>query len=153
MGIKIAGCWDVWESAGREHEIHWRYMTKHFGVDTLYMTPITGIAETLSPALDYTECEFIELPTIQDVIDANPEFTPIIVDENGTTALKDFIHPENVLYLFGKVAGGLLDKFGDSYDSVRIPSWSKYSEASLALLHPHQAASIVLYDNRIKSWQ
>lgn len=41
----------MWDGADREYEIHWRFMTKHFGVDTVYMTPVTGVAEKLKMVL------------------------------------------------------------------------------------------------------
>jgi len=151
--IKLAGCWDTWENAEREYLVHWKFMTKHFGVDTLYMTPVTGLADKFKNRLDYTETKFIELPTLEDVIKANPEFAPVIVDENGATELSKFKHPENALYLFGRVSYSPLESLKRQEVSVRIPSWSKHKNASLGLLHPHQAAAIVLYDKMNKLWQ
>jgi len=151
--VIVAGCWDIWEDAKQEYLVHWRFMTKHFGVDTLYMTPVTGLADKFKNRLDYTETKFIELPTLEDVIKANPEFTPVIVDENGATELREFKHPENALYLFGRVSHSPLEFLKRQELSVRIPSWSKHKNASLGLLHPHQAAAIVLYDKMTKLWQ
>ena len=146
--IKIAGYWDVWENAIREHEVHWRFMLKHFGVDTMYMTPITGIDKFIT-GLDNTEVKLLEIETIQEAINTNPSLTPVLVDENGTTTVDDFIHPTNVLYIFGRVGISLIDIFGDQYQSIRVPSWASDPNTSLSLLHPHQAASIVLYNHRI----
>jgi|SRR3989344_6016701 len=151
--VKVAGCWDTWEATEQEYLIHWRFMTKHFGVDTLYMTPVTGLADKLKNSLDYTESKFVELPSLEDVIKANPKLTPVIVDENGATELSEFKHPDNALYLFGRVSYSPLESLKGEKLSVRIPSWSKHSNASLGLLHPHQAASIVLYDKMTKLWQ
>jgi hypothetical protein len=146
--IVIAGCWDLWGNPEQEHLVHWRFMTKHFGVNALFMTPVTEGVNT--DVLDYTETPFFELPTHKDVIEANPELTPVIIDENGTTLLKDFVHPENALYLFGRTGYSAKDVLSDQIVSVRIPSWSKNKADSLGLLHPHQAASIVLYDRMTK---
>lgn len=151
--VKMAGCWDVWENAEQEYLIHWRFLTKHFGVDTLYMTPVTGLAEKLKSSLDYTESTFIELPSLEDVIKANPELTPVIVDENGVTELSSFVHPDKVLYLFGRVGYSPLESLKKQSVSVRIPSWSKKPNVSRGLLHPHQAATVVLYDKMTKLWQ
>lgn len=148
--VIVAGCWDIWEDAEREYRVHWKFMTKHFGVDTLYMTPVTGLADKLKNSLDHTETKFIELPSLEDVIKANPEFTPVIVDENGATELSKFNHPDKVLYLFGRVSYSPLEFLKRQELSVRIPSWSKHKNASLGLLHPHQAAAIVLYDKMNK---
>jgi hypothetical protein len=150
--IKVAGCWDIWEDAEREYLVHWRFMTKHFGVDTLYMTPITGTADKLKGGLDNTETAFIELPTLEAVIKANKKLTPVIVDENGATELSEFKHPKNALYLFGKVGYSPLENLKGKIKSVRIPSWSKDPNVSRGLLHPHQAAAIILYDKMIKLW-
>lgn len=152
--LKIAGVWDVWDNSAREFEVHWRHMLKHFGVDVFYMTPITGVASVISRSLDSTECRFAECLSIQYLIDKNPKLTPVIVDERGDILLNDFEHPKNVLYVFGKVGWSPLDHLkNEGYPSIRIPSWSKDPNLSLGMLHPHQAASIVLYDNRMKSWQ
>ena len=150
MTIKIVGCWDIWEESRREHEVHWRFMLKHFGVETLYMTPDSGIAESISAGLDSTEVEVVGVASLQAAIDANPGLTPVLIDENGTTAVNDFVHPANVLYIFGRVGCSPLDMFGNQYASVRVPSWATDPNASLSLLHPHQAAAIVLYDHRMK---
>jgi tRNA(Leu) C34 or U34 (ribose-2'-O)-methylase TrmL len=149
--IAIAGCWDLWENPEQEYLVHWRFMIKHFGLDALYMTPVTGSINT--DVLDCTETPFFELPTHGDVMEVNPKLTPVIVDENGATLLKDFIHPENALYLFGKTGYSVKDVLSNEIASVRIPSWSKNEKDSLGLLHPHQAAAIVLYDRMNKQWQ
>jgi len=143
---KVAGVWDIWENAEREYLVHWRFMVKHFGVDALYMTPVTGVADKLRESLDYTESTFIELPTLEDVLKASPECTPVLVDENGVTQLSEFNHPDNALYLFGKVGYSALEGLKGQGVSVRIPSRASHPNASLGLLHPHQAAAIVLYD-------
>jgi hypothetical protein len=149
--IKLAGCWDVWQDADREYLAHWRFMVKHFGVDSLYMTPVTGIEQR--PRADNSDIPLHELPTLADVIKKNPNLTPVIVDENGATPLAEFEHPKNALYLFGKVGYSPLESLPQCKVSVRIPSWATDPKSSLGLLHPHQAAAIVLYDRRIKSWQ
>jgi tRNA(Leu) C34 or U34 (ribose-2'-O)-methylase TrmL len=146
--IVIAGKWDLWENPQQEYLTHWRFMTKHFGVDALYMTPITKSIDT--NVLDSTETTFFELPTYEDVIKANPGLTPVIIDENGKTSLKDFSHPEDALYLFGRTGYSAKDVLSDQIISVSIPSWSKNKTDSLGLLHPHQAASIILYDRMNK---
>lgn len=149
--VKVAGCWDTWEEADREYLIHWRFMIKHFGVDTLYMTPVTGIEQ--QPRADNNDVPLHELPSLADVIANNQDLTPVIVDENGSTVLHEFKHPKKALYLFGKVGLSPLESLPQCKISVRIPSWAIDPNSSLGLLHPHQAAAIVLYDRRSKSWQ
>lgn len=149
--VKVAGCWDTWEEADREYLIHWRFMVKHFGVETLFMTPVTGIEKR--PQADSNDVPLHELPSLADAVATNPDLTPVIVDENGSTPLSEFKHPKNALYIFGKVGFSPLEALKEIKTSVRIPSWAVDPNSSLGLLHPHQAAAIVLYDRKSKSWQ
>lgn len=145
----VAGCWDTWEETDREYLVHWRFMVKHFGVDALYMTPVTGIEKR--PKADNNDVPIHELPSLAEVIKKNPSLTPVVVDENGAIPLQDFQHPKKALYLFGRVGLSPLESLPQCRMSVRIPSWAIQPNSSLGLLHPHQAAAIVLYDRRTKS--
>lgn len=151
MAIKVAGYWDKWfERKTNEYNVCWKFMLRHFGVDQIFMIPNVNARERL--ALDYTDTEMIEMDTIQDVLTANPDMVPIIVDERGTTALRDFTHPENALYIFGSTGKNPLDALQPwNGISVNIEGNSEYVKD--ALLHPHQACSIILYDRMNKLWQ
>jgi hypothetical protein len=81
------------------------------------------------------------------------KFWKAILHENGDVELKDLVHPDNALYILGKVGYSPKENLDSNFISVKIPSWSKNPNASYGLLHPHQALSIVLYDRRIKEWQ
>jgi hypothetical protein len=84
------------------------------------------------------------------VLSEYSELTPIIIDERGTTTLRDFQHPKDALYIFGRTRFNPLDS---------LPNWSGPTvriegvDESSAWLHPNQACSIVLYDRLVKSWQ
>jgi hypothetical protein len=138
--IKIAGNWDIWVNSSQEYLVHWRFMIEHFGVEEIYMTPKSGLDEP----------NLTEVDSIQEAIDQNPNFTVVLVDENGTTPVDQFTHPENVLYIFGKVGWSPIENIFGA-DSIRIRSWAKNPNTSWGLLHPHQAASIILHDNRLKN--
>ena len=148
--VKVIGCWDMWENPTQEYLIHWKFMVDHFGVDEFYMTPNTGLGEQLKNDHNENIQLLYETNNIQDCINSNLELTPIIIDENGDVELKDLIHPENALYILGKVGYSPKENLDSNFISVKIPSWSKNPNASYGLLHPHQALSIVLYDRRIK---
>ena len=148
--VKVAGVWDIWNKPPIEI-LQWRFMTKHFDVDTLYMTPKTEFWEEIGNSFCSSDSKFIELSTLNDAIELNPELTPIIIDEYGDIELNEFEHPQNALYLFGKTGYSPKEKLSSNILSDRIPSWATIS-TSLALLHPHQACSIVLYD-RMNKWQ
>jgi hypothetical protein len=147
--IKVVGCWDMWESAPQEYLVHWKFMVDHFGVDKFYMNPNTGLGEQLKT--DHNEnLQFLfEKQNIQEVLDENPDLIPVAIDENGDVELKDFIHPENALYILGKVGYSPKENFPNAV-SIRIPSWAKDQNSSYGLLHPHQALAIVLYDRMNK---
>ncbi len=150
--LKVVGCWDMWEDAPQEYLVHWKFMIDHFGVDQFYMNPNTGLGEQLKNDHIENLQLLYETNNIQETLDENPSLTPVVIDENGDVELKDFTHPEDALYILGKVGYSPKEHFPNIV-SVRIPSWSKEPNASYGLLHPHQAISIVLYDRMTKQWQ
>ncbi len=135
--IKVAGVWELgWNTPFMEYEL-WRMLMREFQLDEWYMTPVTGI--------DKGRDRVTETRHIRDCISLNPDFTPIFVDEDGDENLSDFIHPENALYILGKVGGSPKTK---SDLSLRVET-----PAGKGLLWPHQILSIILYDRMKKSWQ
>jgi hypothetical protein len=149
--VKVVGYWDRWfQHKENEYDVCWRFMLRHFGVDQIIMLPNLGVREKLP--LDYTDTELVEMASVEEAILANPDLVPIIVDERGTTTLREFTHPENVLYIFGRTGFNPLDVL-QPWDgqAVNIEGNSPY--VGDALLHPHQACSIMLYDRMMKQWQ
>ena len=69
----------------------------------------------------------------------------ILFEENGNIDLKDFVHQEDKIYLFGRTGLHLQDIFPKAI-SVRIPT------PSGIVLFGSIAAGIVLYDRWLK-WQ
>ena len=135
--VKVAGMWDIsWRSPIKEFEL-WEYPLKDFLVHTLYMTPITGIQKKVE-----------ERHSLQEIIDDNPDYTVIFCDERAEVELKNFVHPENALYIFGKANFSPFLSMKREQDlELRIET----PHPRGGLLWGHQAASIILYDRMVKN--
>lgn len=132
--VKVAGLWEFgWNVPLVEHDL-WNFVIRDFKVDEWCMSPVSGIAKPV-----------VERHNTRTFIDDNPSLTPIIIDENGDVPLREFSHPEDVLYVFGKVGRSMLSL---GYQSVRVET-----PAQDGLLWSHQILSIVLYDRQVKQWQ
>lgn len=130
--IKILGCWENgWNTPILEYDLY-AFPAKEYGVDELIMTPVSGINKKVT-----------EYATVEEAIKNNPDLEVVFVDEQGEDDLKDFNHPENVLYVFGrasyspwKVIGGRSLKIDTPTENGRL--WG------------HQAMGIVLHDRYSK---
>lgn len=133
--IKVAGFWNFgWTTPIEEFHL-WNMVRRDFEVDEFIMCPVTGIQKNVTEHKD-----------LQEVIDNN-DLTIVFVDESGETWLEDFEHPKNVLYILGKTSFSAYRSVAGSgkFISVKIRT-----PAGKALLEPHQAISIVLYDRMLK---
>lgn len=139
--VKVAGLWELgWNTPIKEIDL-WEFPLRDFGVDKFYMSPVSGI--------DHSMVE--ERHSIEEVLKEAREIgtAVVFVDEKGTASLKDFHHPADVLYVFGKSGLNPLTAYGQKGDlSVVIET-----KVNGGILWPHQAAAIVLYDRFKKSWQ
>ena len=128
--IEVAGIWELgWSAPINEIDL-WGMAMRSFTVERVSMTPVSGV-----------ECKFLdEYENFDDILDAKSHLTPVFVDENGEVELKDFEHPENALYVFGKANYTPYTTTGRGHLSVRIDC------AQPGMLWPHQAMAIVLYD-------
>lgn len=134
--IKVAGVWEQgWNTPLSEYDL-WAYPLRDFEVDEWYMTPISGIDR---PAIT-------ELKSLDEVIALNPDLIPVYVDEEGETDLRDFDHPENVLYICGKASYSPWRASGATGKSIRIKTIQ-----DKGLLWPHQCMALILYDRMLKS--
>jgi hypothetical protein len=140
--VKVAGIWEQgWNTPWLEFDL-WEYPLHDFGVDEFYMTPISGIAKGFSFLKEKTD--------IQEVLNENPDLTVVWIDERGTTKLKDFVHPENALYITGKTTSRPMVTFGQpNHLSVQIET--KPDGSTQGGLWSHQAITLVLYDRIKKS--
>jgi tRNA(Leu) C34 or U34 (ribose-2'-O)-methylase TrmL len=139
--VKVAGMWEQgWNTPFLEHDL-WEYPLRDFGVGEHYMIPVTGILKPVT-----------EKHSIEEILEENKELTVVWVDEFGETSLKDFIHPENVLYFVGKTTSRPMVQHRKPDDlSVRIET--KPDGSNQGMLWGHQAISIVLYDRlRKQKW-
>jgi hypothetical protein len=118
--IRLAGCWDIWNTPAEEYAKMWQFLLRGYCVDQFFMTPASGLGDQLQR--DHLEGlrEITEYDTMAEVIVANPGFTPIVLDENGTTELRTFVHPENALYMFGRTGQSLLETLNWTGESVYI---------------------------------
>ena len=137
--IKVAGFWNFGWTVPLDEFHLWNMVRRDFEVDELIMCPVTGI--------DRKVTEYKHLNDILDnVFKKTPDIIPVFIDEAGETWLKDFEHPPNCIYILGKTSYSAYrsnDKKGRSI-KIRTP-------ANRAMLEPHQALAIVLYDRMIKN--
>lgn len=128
--MEVAGIWELgWSSPITEIE-HWGMAMRSFNVDRISMAPVSGI-----------QCKFLdEYQNIEELLEAKKDMTFVFVDENAEVELKDFNHPENALYIFGKANYTPFPTHGGGHLSVRIDCPLK------GMLWPHQAMAVVLYD-------
>ena len=136
--VKVAGIWEQgWNTPFLEYDL-WEYPLRDFEVFQHYMCPISGIDKPVS-----------ERKSIQEILDENKDLQVVWVDERGTCKLKEFIHPENVLYIAGRTTSSPMTQHGKpEHFSVAIETKSNGSNEGM--LWAHQAISIILYDRLIK---
>lgn len=137
--VKVAGLWEQgWNTPFLEHDL-WEYPLRDFQVDQHYMIPVTGIDKPV-----------IERATVEQILLENSELTVVWIDELGETPLKDFAHPEDVLYFAGKTTSRPMIQYKrPEHFSVRIET--KPDGSNQGMLWAHQAMAIVLYDRLLKT--
>jgi hypothetical protein len=130
--VKVLSSWELaWNAPIKEVEL-WEYPLREFGVDSLEMFPITGIRNSFLK----------EHETFEEAIAANPGLVKVFVDEHGETDLRDFVHPENALYIVGKTTLSLERAYRQPGDKSIVIS----TRNSTGLFWGHQVAMVVLYD-------
>ena len=134
--INVVGTWELGYNTHITEFDAWAFPLRDFGVDEFIMTPVSGIDRKKF---------FKEAKDIPTVIAENPDLVPVFLDEEGTTLLSDFEHPENVLYVLGKASYSPWRSCGSNGISVKIPTIQQGG-----LLWPHQAICIALYDRMMK---
>lgn len=135
--IKVVGCWELGYNTPLVEFDQWAFPLRDFGVDEFIMTPVSGIDRKKFFKED------VDIPT---VVEHNPELTPVYFDEQGTTLLQDFVHPENALYILGKASYSPWIANGSNGISVKIPT-----SFNGGLLWPHQVICMALYDRMMKA--
>lgn len=138
MTVKIASFWELaWNTPILEVDLY-QYPLEDFGVDEIYMHPISGIDNK----------RIKERNNLDEILAENYDMTVVFVTDRAETKLVNFEHPDNALYITG------LTSHSD-------PSLTYVAEGRLSVcietpnnqggLWGHQALSIVLYDRIIKN--
>jgi tRNA(Leu) C34 or U34 (ribose-2'-O)-methylase TrmL len=136
--VAVAGVWELgWTVPLKEMEL-WEYTLRDFGVSSFHMAPITGIRSRLVQ----------EKESIEEIIKGyrnSGRSRVVFVDEKAEASLKDFRHPENALYVFGRANYSPMgyQEPGDMAVKIETPK-------NKGGLWPHQAAAIILYDRYMK---
>ncbi len=123
----------------------WGYITSTFKVDEIFV---------VGPVPDPDMGGFIKNATIINSIEDLPE-GPIVLAApfngrfvKGDVDLKDFVHPENAIYLFGPDHENLHD---DHLGARKIEHKVYITNETKFEFYAHVAAGIFLYDRRVKS--
>ena len=127
--VEVAGMWELGWSAPITEVTQWEMVMREFGLERLNMTPVSGIKNR----------RVAEYPTMGELVD-DSSLEPVFVDERGETALQDFDHPEDVMYVFGKITYSPFSDLVKKHRSIRIET------PKPGMLMPHQALAIVMYD-------
>jgi hypothetical protein len=134
--IILAGYWELGYSSPLRESERWDYMCKDFGINEWHMIPVSGIYNT----------RLEENAALKEVFIQHPNIPAVFFDENATTVLSDFTHPQDVIYVFGKSGYSPLGLMREGDISIKIDT-----PASVGGLWADQAASIVLYDRLLKN--
>lgn len=133
--VVVAGIWEQgWNTPIKEYDL-WHYVLMDFGVDEYAMSPVSGIKGKIKEFHNVEEIiKYYNLPVI-------------LCDESyGSIDLKDFEHPKDALYLFGRTNMGLPVMNRESYTSIKFST-----PKNLGTIWAHQAAGIILYDRFLKN--
>jgi len=130
MTIEVAVSWELaWSSPLKEADL-WEMPMSEFGADRFNATPVSGIRKKWVH----------EYPSMAHLLDDRAHLTPVFIDENGKTELRDIEHPEDALYVFGRYSYSPASNEGRDGLTVYIDT------PRLGMMWPHQALSVVLYD-------
>jgi tRNA(Leu) C34 or U34 (ribose-2'-O)-methylase TrmL len=142
MGVKVAGIWELgWNTPLNESWL-WTFPLREFAVMDWHMTPVTGIQHNER----HTDMQLTEHHSTQEMVNSMPEdYVRVFIDEKGATPLKDFVHPENAVYFFGKAGESPIGYKREQDVSVYIPTI-----ANNGVMWPHQVLVAILYDRLVK---
>jgi hypothetical protein len=135
MRVEAAGLWELGWSAPLTEAIQWEMVMHEFGVERLNMAPVSGIDERW----------IVEYPSMEAILE-DRSLTPVFVDEQAPHTLETFEHPDDALYVFGRVSQSAFPVLGKGHLSVKIPT------VKPGMMWPHQVLAILLYD-RSRKWQ
>jgi tRNA(Leu) C34 or U34 (ribose-2'-O)-methylase TrmL len=131
--IIIAGLWELsWDTPMMESR-HWELLKREFLVDKWLMSPVSGIKNR----------HVIETASIEESLALFPDYKVVwITEAEGGSDLESFVHPEKVIYVFGKTnfsPFANMKREGDLSIKIKTP-------ANKGLLLSPLCASVILYD-------
>ncbi len=139
--IGILGLWEIGYNTPLVEMTEWEHMLREFDVDKMVMSPVSGIRAGVSQSfLEETD----DVPSFLDRV--RTEGTSLVfVDEFAETTLRDFVHPENCYYVFGRSSSRTAVYRKPEDKMVKIETITNKGG-----FWAHQACSIVLYDRFLK---
>lgn len=123
----------------------WSYITSTFEVDEVFV---------IGPVDRIQDSGFLKRAKIISSVEDLPEDAPIVMAAptegrhiQGDVDLKDFVHPENAIYLFGPDNENLSD---EHLGARKIKHKVYITNDSRHEFYAHVSAGIFLYDRRSK---
>lgn len=129
MTVEVAGFWDMGWSAPMTEMDQWWAVMRSYEILKLHMTPASGLQHKM----------LTEHATFEDILEST-ELTPVFVDENAECELRDFVHPADALYVFGKANYAPFHTHGLGWPGVKIDCPVR------GMFWPHQALALVMRD-------
>lgn len=147
--IAVAGNWELSYNAPIKEAELWNFPLRGFGIPTWYMWPVSGIIHN-----ERKRVELIELPTMKDILAETQDLVHVYVEQYNRafkqyvpTDLREFKHPENVMYIFGSAHYNPVtyNTMREQDHMVAIPT-----KGSCGVLWPHQCFVTIMYDRILK---
>lgn len=136
--IKTASFWELyWNTPIKEVDLY-QYPLEDFGVDEIYMHPVSGIDNK----------RITEKNNLDEILAENSDLQVVFVSDKGATPLKEFKHPENVLYITGLTSHSDPSITHKAEGRVSVKVETPNNEGAL---WGHQALAIILYDRMMKN--
>jgi len=146
--VHVVGNWELsWNTPIKEAEL-WQFPLREFRIPSWWMWPVTGI-RCGEQALDLQERE--TLAEILEELEGTPRvfFEPKSVQHRREPEdLRDFRHPEDVVYIFGSVPFCPVPYAREEDAVVLLPTLD-----NKGTLWPHQVLVTLLYDRMVKGWR
>jgi hypothetical protein len=147
--IRIAGHWEIgWNTPIKEAEL-WNFPLRDFGIKIWYMWPVTGIR--------HGESQWVKLRekhSFEEILAENQDVPHVYMEPNNPcfkdkgSDLRDFQHPEDVLYVFGSNHfNPTVGHLREEDKMITLPTIRNNG-----VLWPHQVLVALLYDRMAKGW-
>jgi len=109
------------------------------------MSPITGITHV--DAWNANQLVLTEYESVKTMIDEfSGDFTRVFVSEDGDELVTEFVHPENVVYIFGRVGQSPIQYKRPEDLSVKLAT-----KINTGTMWPHQCLVTILHDRLMKN--